>query len=556
VSRSWSDGPEGAYDSGMGRFGRGSTVVLAIHISLCSSLVPAGPSVEEILRAPVDGSSIELLKEALGSSEPDERIAAAYSLGRHPPERGYPLLLELVRRVPEPVALDCPPLGCSVFALGSLQLWSAGGETVHTSLTASRLRRDGLRRVVLDALQRWAGLPGGWDVVLWEDRFESGLAGETTVGEKVSEALRLLSEPNWSSQLEGLRFLGESEPLLEHPELSVRVRALLESERPIVRGWAIHVGVRSDVLGEVDLVGILATDDRATWTIALDALVGRVGAGALERLLRDHFCRTREVLGWDGWPLFPPTATASLQSRKPEDVFEALSDLLDDPNCTASDAGSTCTCAVALLDNNRDPRAPDRLLKLFQEAASSELRVLSARLLAERGETRCIEAFRSALLAPDWHVRSAAAWALGRLGARAAASQLARLVEHDGRYRVRESALYAIGAIVAEGPLQTDVVPTLLQVIDRRESATMAVGILADLGDRRACLPFLELVGNHHRPAWIRTGAALRLPLVCEPDMAGAIRELLDDEPSSHVRDSLRRALEQLKSAELGTSEK
>jgi hypothetical protein len=99
-------------------------------------------------------------------------------------------------------------------------------------------------------------------------------------------------------------------------------------------------------------------------------------------------------------------------------------------------------CDAAFLD---DPsRYKDALVASAQTDSADQVRAFSTRVLGKFKDPSLVPVFRRMLTDPHRFVRENAAWALGEMGSREAARDLARVARTDPAENVRSAAAQAV----------------------------------------------------------------------------------------------------------------
>jgi HEAT repeat protein len=244
--------------------------------------------------------------------------------------------------------------------------------------------------------------------------------------------------------------------------------------------------------------------------------LGRLGdpraTGPLVRALGDPSEWVRKAAAWAleqlGEPTFHSIVLGDVEdfrrlgySQDPR-VFESLMRAFD--NCGADGRVEAASGMAALGDG----RAVGPLIRALDDTAN-EVRIAAARALGRCGDVAGVDPLAKAIGDPDRGVREAAASALGALGSPRAVEALAHALA-DEWYTVRAAAADALGRTRDGGAVEP-----LVRALADDLVVTSAADALGDLGDRRAIVPLLFVLGSsldYHREVAARALAKLGEP--------------------------------------------
>ena len=243
-------------------------------------------------------------------------------------------------------------------------------------------------------------------------------------------------------------------------------------------------------------------------------------------------------------------AVMRLRDRQDPETFEPLLRMLNDPH------SGVRMNAILALGRIGNPRAFEPLLALFTQTDDINLaaralawlgderavvplidalndprpvmRLSAAEALGELHDRRAVEPLIVALTDPEVSVRQYAATALGNLGDQRAVEPLLQALATTKTHTHFDLANSVIQLHDAEG-IQADAFEHFFRAITNTDPARIAmVNALAQLGDRRAVEPLIEIV--HTEPGDVRCYAAGALGDLGDQKAFEPLLDLLMDE--------------------------
>jgi HEAT repeat protein len=287
-----------------------------------------------------------------------------------------------------------------------------------------------------------------------------GEIGDTQAVGPLSAALK---DESWYVRLAAARALGQIGDVRAVEPL---IAALKDKDKNVRQATAEALGRIGDTRAVEPLITTLEDEDEDVGEAAAKALV-KVGAPAIEPLTI--------ALKNEAWDVRQAAA-------------EALERLGWQPD--SSEIGIAYWIARKQLDKCAEIGAPavEPLIATLEDEAW-HVRQAAAEALGKIGDVQAVESLITALKDENYRVRAQAALSLGQIGDTRAVRPLAALLRDDEDWLLERTA-EALGYI---GPEAEKAVPDLIQALEYGKKRSYIIRALAKIGDPRATESFIDI---------------------------------------------------------------